>query len=113
MTKHTNRTRSRLKRARRTLMRLVNSSHEKQTISSDASYRTKAQIARFKRSIGKLKEEILEAQKANEQLTNQLYEARNCLADISKAYNRLLDIRNSLDGALNEINIHLNIDDNQ
>ena len=81
-------TRSRLKKVRRTLARLIKASHEKKVVSSDASYRAKAQIARFKRSIGKLKEDLKEAQMTNEQLTNELYEARKCLTDISNAYNR-------------------------
>ena len=113
--KHTNRssTRSRLKRAHRTLTRLVKASHEKQTVSSDASYRAKAQIARFKRSIGKLKGDLKEAQSLNEQLTNELYAARSCIENASKAYNQLLEIRDSLDDTLHDLSAHLNIDDTQ
>ena len=95
--------RSRLKKAKRALVNATNSSSCTKSVSSDASYRSKAQMVQLKRSIGKLKESLQDAQKTNEQLTNELLATRKILLDIVKACEPILGLQNILNNILDDV----------
>ena len=93
--------RSRLKKARRALVNATNSSSCAKP-SSDASYRNRAQMVQLKRSIGKLKDSLKDAQKTNEQLTNELLSTRKILIDVVKACEPILDLQATLNNIIDD-----------
>lgn len=94
--------RSRLKKAKRALVNATNSSSCVKRSSSDASYRNKAQMVQLKRSIDKLKDSLKDAQKTNEQLTNELLSTRKVLLDIVKACEPILGLQDTINNIIDD-----------
>ena len=82
----------------KTVNQLTRIAHQKK---NSLSYLEKAEMARLKRSIGKLKEELKESQKTNLDLAHTIDDLENQLSSAASQLARVFDALKELSASLN------------